>query len=404
LWIQKSDYQNRKEVLLRKVYSAVFGSGLGHITRVFSIARILEKENDIQFAYSSFDEAYDFLKRYNKEVEYSPSVAVRWNLAGGFSGSSTIFGFPRTMAAFLSQVTFERKKISAFNPRVVLSDSRLSAVIASKSLLYPVITILNQIRILFPPRFRNGLFSAGLERMEADFLGLFWSLSDEVLVPDLPPPFTISEANVSHVDIANKVYFTGFMAPKVSIPEERIAKARSVLQLDSRPIIFIQISGPNPTKEAFIQPALQVASTLAKNYNVVISKGLPSESTLPTRLAKGVWVYEWCPIKDELFVLSDLLVTRAGHTTISQCINAGKPSVLVPIFNHSEQIWNAEKFARLGLGIEIKSENLTPKELESAVDQCMNDSNYSNNVQKLKLISDKFDGIEEAANIVRGFL
>jgi UDP-N-acetylglucosamine--N-acetylmuramyl-(pentapeptide) pyrophosphoryl-undecaprenol N-acetylglucosamine transferase len=389
---------------LRKVYSAVFGSGLGHITRIFAIAKILEKYSDCQFKYSAFDEAYDFLRRYKQQVHFSPSVAVRWNVAGGFSGSNTIFGFPRTIAAFLSQVSFERNKISDYNPRVIVSDSRLSAVLAGKSLLYPVITILNQIRILFPPRFRNGMFSAGLERLEADFLGLFWSLSDEVLVPDLPPPFTISEANVSHVDIANKVSFTGFMMPKLSVPEEKLGRVRSALQLDSRPIVFIQISGPNATKDAFIRPALNSASVLAEKYNVIISKGLPSESTLPTRLSNGAWVYGWCPIKDELFALSDLLVARAGHTTISQCINAGKPSILVPIFNHSEQIWNAEKFARLGLGMEIRSENLRAETLVTAVDECLNDSSYSYNVRKLKQISDKFDGIQEAANIVKGFL
>jgi UDP-N-acetylglucosamine--N-acetylmuramyl-(pentapeptide) pyrophosphoryl-undecaprenol N-acetylglucosamine transferase len=394
----------RLDIILRRVYSAVFGSGLGHITRVFAIAKILEKYSDCQFRYSAFDEAFDFLKKYEQDVLYAPSVAVRWNVAGGFEGRSTIFGFPNTSAAFLAQVSFERQKISSYNPQVIISDSRLSAVLAGKSLLYPVVTILNQIRLLFPPRFRKGMFSAILERVEADFLGLFWSVSDEVLIPDLPPPFTISEANVSHVDIANKIYFTGFMMPKNSVSQEKVAKARSALQIDSRPVIFIQISGPNATKGAFIRAALESASALAGKYNVVISKGLPSESTVPTRLANGAWVYGWCPIKDELFAMSDLLVARAGHTTISQCINAGKPSVLVPIFNHSEQIWNAEKSARLGLGVEIRSEYLTAKTLVSAVNQCLNDSSYSNNVKKLKLISDKFDGIQEAANIVKGFL
>lgn len=386
------------------MYSAIFGSGLGHVTRVFAIAKILEKYSGCEFVYSSFDEAYDFLKRYSQEVHYSPSIAVKWNLAGGFSGNSTIIGFPNTFAGFSRQVSFERKKISDYNPRVILSDSRLSAVLAAKSLSYPVITILNQIRILFPPRFREGLLSAGLETLGADFLGLLWSLSDEVLIPDLPPPFTISEANVSHVDIANRVHFTGFMTPKLSVAEEKISKARSVLQLDSRPVVFMQISGPNATKEAFIRPALESASVLSRRFNVIISKGLPSESTVPTRLANGTWIYDWCPIKDELFLLSDVLVARAGHTTISQCINAGKPSILVPIFNHSEQIWNAQKFSKLGLGIEIRSEHLTAKELQSAVDMCEDDSSYADNISKLKQVSDKFDGTEEAVNIVKGFL
>ncbi len=389
---------------MHKIYSAVFGSGLGHITRIFAIAKILERYSDCEFEYSAFDEAYAFLRKYNQAAHYAPSIAVKWNLAGGFSGSSTVLGFPDTFAGFSQQVIFERKKISDYNPRVILSDSRLSAVIAGKSLFYPVVTILNQIRILFPPRFRKGPFSAILERMEADFLGLLWSLSDEVLIPDLPPPFTISEANVSHVDIANKVYFTGFMTPKLAVPKEKILKVRSLLQLDSRPVVFMQISGPNATKEAFFRPALESTSVLSEKFNVIISKGLPSKSVLPTRLANGAWVYDWCPIKDELFELSDVLVARAGHTTISQCINAGKPSILVPIFNHSEQIWNAEKFERLGLGLQIRSEDLGAERLRATVEECYYDRSYADSIGKLKEVSDKFDGTQEAANIVKGFL
>ncbi|MHB1909112.1 MAG: glycosyltransferase [Nitrososphaerales archaeon] len=386
---------------MHRIYSAIFGSGLGHVTRVHEIAKRLP---DCSFEYSSFDEAYDYLLKYNEKVFYAPSVAVRWNLAGGVSGSGTLIGAPRSFATFLDQVNFERKKISRFNPRVVLSDSRLSAVIAGKSLFYPVITILNQIRILFPPRFRKGVFSSFLERLEADILGLYWSLSNEILVPDLPPPFTISEANVSRVSVSNRIHYTGFMTPKLDIPDERLAKVRSSLALDSRPIVFVQISGPNKTKDSFLGPALESSSYLARKYNVIISKGFPSGSTTPIKLANGAWVYDWCPVKDELFQLSKVLVARSGHNTLSQCINAAKPSVVVPIFNHSEQIWNAKKFAKLGLGIEIRSESLTAKKLEISVETCLEDSSYQNNMEKLKQISSKFEGIEAAANIVRGFL
>jgi UDP-N-acetylglucosamine--N-acetylmuramyl-(pentapeptide) pyrophosphoryl-undecaprenol N-acetylglucosamine transferase len=386
------------------VYSAVFGSGLGHVSRVYAIAKILERTSDCRFRYSSFDEAYDFLKKYNEDVNYAPSVAIKWNLAGGVSGSSTVLGGPSMFAAFVEQVSFERRQLSRFNPRVTISDSRLSAVLASKSLFCPVVTILNQIRILFPPRFRHGPFADFLERMEADFLGLYWSMSNEVLIPDLPPPFTISEANISNVDVSSKVYYTGFMIPKLSISEERLSKVRSALELDSRPVVFMQISGPNATKYAFIQRALESTAFLSRKYNVIVSKGIPSQSTVPYKLSNGAWVYDWCPIKDELFVLGDVLVARAGHTTISQCISSGKPSVLVPIFNHSEQIWNAKKFTQLGLGITIASEDLIAEKLQSGIDECVDNQTYKENMQRMKEVSDKFDGIEQATNIVKGYL
>ncbi len=389
---------------MKRVYAAVFGSGLGHVTRVQSIAQKLQSESDCYFLYSSFDEGYRFLKRNGELVNYCPSVDLRWNFAGGVSGGDTLVRFPYAFLGFAKQILFEMEKITSYNPRVVLSDSRLSAVFAAKSRLYPVITILNQIRILFPPRFRKGVYGDFLERIEGDMLGLFWSASNEILFPDLPPPFTIGEANVSGIDVSNKIRFTGFMVPKFGIPAERFSKVRSMLQLDSRPIVFMQISGPNATKEPFIKSALESSNLLSRNYNVIISKGLPSGSTLPMKLANGTWIYDWCPIKDELFLLSDVLVGRSGHTTISQCINAGKPSVLVPIYNHSEQIWNAEKFVRLGLGIAIRSENLNSGLLESSVERCMEDNTFRKSVEGLKRISDRYDGLETASDVMRGFL
>jgi UDP-N-acetylglucosamine--N-acetylmuramyl-(pentapeptide) pyrophosphoryl-undecaprenol N-acetylglucosamine transferase len=389
---------------LQRIYAAVFGSGLGHVTRVEAITEALRQTLDCEFLYSSFDEAYEYLIKYKRPVNLAPAVDVKWNLTGGFSGTDTLIRFPYAFSGFGRQISFESEKISEFNPRVVLSDSRLSAVFAAKSRFYPVVTILNQIRILFPPRFRKGSYGDMLERIEADLLGLFWAASNEILFPDLPPPFTIGEANVARVDVANKVRFTGFMIPKTKIPEERMNKVRSALQLDQRPLVFMQISGPNVTKEAFVEPALEAAKELGARYNVVLSRGIPSGSNLPSRLESGAWIYDWCPVKDELFHMSDVLVARSGHTTLSQCIDVAKPSVVVPIFNHSEQIWNAQKFSRLGLGISILSERLTPERLGSSVDLCIEDSRYKDNMEKLKEISDKFNGIAAAANVLREFL
>ncbi len=389
---------------MQRIYAAVFGSGLGHVTRVEAIANNLQRTGNYEFLYSSFDEAYDYLKKYNRAVNYSPSVDMNWNIAGGVSGAGTIFSFPRAFSAFGKQIAFETEKISSYNPRVVLSDSRLSAVFAAKSRFYPVVTILNQIRILFPPRFRKGMYGDLLERAEADLLGLFWSASNEVLFPDLPPPNTIGEANISNVDVSNKIRFTGFMTSKVTIAESRLAQVHHSLQMDSRPIVFMQISGPNATKKAFIDPVIESASTLARRYNVVISKGFPSGTSVPSKLASGAWVYEWCPIKDELFALSDVLVARSGHTTIAQCINDAKPSVVIPIFNHSEQIWNAQKFEKLGLGISIRSERLSSARLQNSIESCIEDKRYKQNMLRLKDISDRYDGIATAADVLREFL
>ncbi len=260
---------------------------------MYSIANALEAQCEAQFFYSTFDEALDFLKRHSEKVVRSPSVGVQWSMVGGFSANQTILRFPVHMFTFSNQIAFEGDQISKYNPKVVISDSRLSTLIAAKANLYPVVTILNQFKILFPPRFRQNWLSLLYERIGGDFLGLLWSLSNYVLFPDLPPPFTIGEANVAGIDVSGKIRFTGFMSPKVkSHGEESLQSVRRLLQFDSRPLIFIQISGPEPTKPLFIETALRSAQLLSEEYNVVVSKGIPNGSSEPRKLSRGAWVFE----------------------------------------------------------------------------------------------------------------
>ena len=112
-------------------------------------------------------------------------------------------------------------------------------------------------------------------------------------------------------------------------------------------------------------------------------------------------MYDWCPIKDELFELSQAIIARAGLSTIAQCINRLKPAVLVPIRNHPEQISNAEKFSRLGLGVAIKSERLTPQSLVESVDGCATDASYARRLGVVNGVSMRYPGVEKCAGIIR---
>jgi UDP-N-acetylglucosamine--N-acetylmuramyl-(pentapeptide) pyrophosphoryl-undecaprenol N-acetylglucosamine transferase len=389
---------------LQKIYASVFGSGLGHVTRVHSIEERLSSDLDISFLYSSFDEAFDYLKNQGKRVIYAPPISLEWTVGGGISGMNTIIKFPRALSDFSRQVEFEDRAISKYDPELVISDSRLSALFGAKRARKRVITILNQVKILFPPRFRKTIVSKILEGYEAETLGLLWNLSDEILFPDLPPPYTIGEANISNIGSAERVKYIGFMMQRSKFSDNHLERIKSSLGIDHRPTIFIQISGPNASKRAFLDSSVDCARKLTEKYNVVISKGLPTGSSSPEKIFRGGWIFDWCPIKNELFSLADVLVARSGHTTIGQCINSGTPAVLVPIFNHSEQIWNALKFVRLGLGQFIRSENLNTMNLEEAIVSCLEDSRYRESAEKLQRISMPLDGIERASEIVRAYV
>jgi UDP:flavonoid glycosyltransferase YjiC (YdhE family) len=389
---------------LRRIYFAIFGSGLGHATRVLDISERLRGDDD-EFRYSCSAQALNYLRVHEKgrEILPSPPLDVEWTEEGSFSSKDFLPHFPLMFNSFLSQVAFEARSISKFDPRLVVSDSRLSPVLAARMKSYPVITMLNQFKVSFPPRFRVNRMGRFYERVAGDALGLLWSLSDQVLMTDLPPPYTIGEANLEGTDVSRIVRFVGFTSPRLELSEERLLTARRFLGLDGRPLIFFQISGPDATKKRFVDTVLRSTDALAGRYNVVVSLGHLAGSGEPRRLASGAWLYEWCPIKDELFALSDLVVARSGHGTIGQCIDAGKPAVLVPIHNHPEQIGNADKFIKLGLGLEIRSEDLDPDLLTECVDQCLNDPRYRSNAEALMSVSKKYGGIDKCVEIIDSY-
>ena len=389
---------------MHKIYFAVFGSGLGHATRALDIASCLSSsEGGIRFSCSGQGLRYIRTHEPRADAVECPSLDVEWTEDGSFSGRDFMVHFPQMFRSFSRQIAFEAESVAKFDPSVTVSDSRLSAVLASRSRSYPVITLLNQFKVTLPPRYRGDALGRVYERIAGDVLGLMWSLSEEVLLTDLPPPYTIGEANVAGTDLSSIVRYVGFTSPGLEVSEDRLQKARSLLGIDRRPLVFFQISGPDATKRRFIDIVLRSVTSLSSRYRVVVSMGYLGGSGEPRRIAGGALLYDWCPIKDELFSLSDVLVGRSGHRTIGQCIDAGKPAVLVPIHNHSEQLGNAEKFQSLGLGIAISPGDLQPERLIAAVDACTSDPKYKKNLDFVGNISKKYRGVEKCAEIIRSY-
>jgi UDP-N-acetylglucosamine--N-acetylmuramyl-(pentapeptide) pyrophosphoryl-undecaprenol N-acetylglucosamine transferase len=390
-------------LVARRVYFGIFGSGIGHVTRVVQLAQMLPLA-DYQVRYSTSGQAATYLASngFGDSLERSPHLDVEWNAGGGFSSHRVLPQFPFTFRTFLRQVAFERGALKKFDPDVVVSDSRLSPVFAAKSMGFPVVTMLNQFKILFPRRFR-GRVGRMYERIAGDSLGLMWSLSDEVLMTDLPPPYTIAEANIAGLEVSNVVRYVGFTAPDVAVSEEEVARVKVSLGIGKRPLVFCPVSGPEETKGRIVRTLVAAAREITKDYDVVISTGYSKGSTEPRRLCDGGWLYEWCPVKDELLELSRVVIARAGHSTIGQCIDHSKPAVLVPIHNHPEQVANAEKFSRMGLGIQIRSEDLTSETLVNAVNACVADSGYEQRVAAVSRISRRFNGMENCASIIRSY-
>lgn len=389
---------------MQRVYLAPYGVGLGHASRLLILAENI-KEPGIELRFSSFGEARNYIMSQGFECEKVPPVEFMWGRDGEFSVMSNINKIPQWLVNLPIQVNKEIRYLKKFNPHIIISDSRLSPLIAARILNLPKILIINQIKLLLTPRLREFKAARLFETCNGELMGGFWNMSDKILIPDLPPPYTISEGTINSVkSIKSKLDYVGFITPRAKITENSLSKAKEVLQIDStKPLIFVHISGPMGTRIPIIMKLIEVFKK-APSLQFVFSEGKSNGKVIPKKISSNMWYFEWCPYKDEIFFLSDVIIMRGGHTAISQAIQYGKPIISIPIQSHGEQLANSYKIEKLGIGKAINSKTMNQTILIDALNELICDNSYQDRVSKLMEISNKLDGIQNVKDIVLSYV
>lgn len=386
------------------VYLPVFGSGLGHASRMVLIGRKLQKEG-ISLVYSSSFDAVEYIRRAGFSCFEVPGIDVPWTSYGAFSGLPKMFRKVPSMAkTFLRQLRAELRNIKRLGSKLVISDTRLSAVVASFLCKVPSLTVTNQLRILPPPE-HDSLITSFVAMLSVDRLTQLWVLSDLILVPDLPPPYTIAERNLWGIRSAKrKMKYVGFTTIDHKVQPDKVDKLRKFLGIEKgKPLVFAQISGPLVTKLPLIKMLIDAVRLCKGRYQFIISEGSPGNSPEPMRFDGG-WYFKWCPYKDELFSMADLVVIRGGHSSITQAISFAKPMLVIPIIAHSEQLGNASKVERLGLGFMLRQEELNPSKLYEALDLIVNDDKYYKKAIKMKEVASLYDGAQNITDIAVAYI
>jgi UDP:flavonoid glycosyltransferase YjiC (YdhE family) len=195
-------------------------------------------------------------------------------------------------------------------------------------------------------------------------VGKMWTSGNIVLIPDFPEPYTICEGNLNIPKSYKKnVRLIGPILPKH--PDELLTKEelRRKLELPlDKPVIFAPISGPTLEK-AFVTGVLRkILLEFPEEYEIIVSYGYPSADSKPIRHG-NVTIYKWLPNRFEYLKACDIVIGRAGHGTITQCMCYGKPIILVPTPNHTEQLTNARQAQNLGVSQIVLQEWLTKEKL-----------------------------------------
>ena len=377
----------------KKVYFPTFGSGVGHASRASIIASSLEE--DFSYRFSSFKDGYEFLMANKFQCKKIYPLDISWKKNGTVSTTKTMIRSPFLSGIFLYHLKEEYKFLKKYKPDVVFSDSRLSPILCANKLKIPSIVILNQIKLLVEIRNKR---RERLETINGRLLGKLWNYADEIFIPDLPPPYTICKENIQGVDsIKDKITYIGFITKQRE--DKRKFSIINELDIDKdKKTIYVQVSGPRQSRLNVYHKIIKQMEPVKDEYNIIISKGDPKGRSIPKK--KEYWTeFEWCPWI-EMFELSDCVIIRGGHSSIGNAISAGKPSIIIPIENQSEQIQNAIRVNELDLGIYMKNKE---DSLVGNIQSILNENKFKNAIKKFEGLSSEYNGIEICKKKIREY-
>lgn len=370
-----------------KIYFGVCGIGLGHAGRCVPIANRL-RERGAEVLFSTYQDAVEYIKEEGYPVVEPPSMGAMVKPDGTIDFRQTVVNPGPFIAAFtfLRQVETEIRFMRSFKPDVVISDSRVSPLLAARTLGIPNLCIVNQFQIIIPRKKRLLRLAKIVDTGELAIIGGIWvNCTVPLLIPDFPPPYTISTGNLKMPNRYFKhVRFVGPILP--TYPEDLPSRdeIREYLGFErDKPLIFVPISGPIKERAYIIEVLKEVFRTFPPDYQIVMSTGSPSN---PVEVVKcrHFTIYNWIPNRFEYLKACDLVISRAGHGTLMQSIHYGKPMILIATPSHTEQTNNAKRSQEMGIAEVIEQSDVNKENLLKTVNKVLSDNSYKRNVEKIR--------------------
>ncbi|HID17406.1 TPA: hypothetical protein EYP26_03840 [Candidatus Bathyarchaeota archaeon] len=379
-----------------KIYMAPCGIGLGHVSRCEPIARML-KDRGADILFSTCFEAAKYLGRMGYKVTETLPISYAMREDGSIDYKLSVAhspGFFKAAKLSFKDLRHEFNEVKSYGPNLVFSDSRLSPILIARALGIPSILMLNQFKVNVANQEPNEsliekasfTFIGGLWAVSSAVVEAIWSLSDHILIPDLPYPYTISLKNLLIPKIfERKVRFIGPIIPvkPSELPEENEIKKDLGIG-ESKSLIYAPISGSKKEKTYLTRLLTKVFQTFPNRYEIILSTADPGSEARPNKIGK-VTIYSW--VEEEfhfkLLKACDAVVGRAGHGTVTKALAYGKPIVAIPTPGQAEQYGNAERVERLKLGKMIEQRSVDKETLLRVVEEAINGAREVREASKL---------------------
>ncbi len=365
--------------------------GLGHVSRIIPLGRRLQQRGHELYFFSG-GKAYELLKKEFQNVYECTPVGWYENSHGIITSASLInllfplplFNAEKNRFEIKQSNTYEtmhryydlRKDILKLKPDLLISDGDINALRLSGRWKIPSIYIENMIR---PSYGFSSLLSPG-ER----FIERYYRVAQKVVIPDNPPPFTVSEYSIGDLEGLGVEDRTEYVGSFIDTTPE----------VGSQKHVFAPISGPVGTRSQIINTMMPVLKKAKGKF--VISLGTPGNKKVFAKI-DNYELHTWLSAEERRQAMLDskYVIFSGGHATCFETIKYAKPSICIP--TQPEQLGNAAKLEKMGVSIVARNS----KQLEKAVAKLEADLDcYTHRARELSLYSGKFSGLERAVEII----
>ncbi len=342
-----------------KLHIGACGIGYGHVGRDLPTALHFASAGwDVYF--TTYGDAVHFARASGFRTYAEPSIGYVTK-GGEVTMKGTILSLFRQLNSFFTQLADEYRIIRNEEPDVVLSDSRLSTVLAAKLTRKKVVLLIHELKVLTP--IRDPRFKRFADAIAYRVLSAFWSFSDKVVISDFPPPLTIAEENVVlwwPLRKRDKSIYAG--------PCGRVSACRK----SDHGVVYLRVSGIESERMILNDLYYKTGLLLARDgIRVVMSRGNARGNSTSSEFDGKLLVYDWIRNYERMEI--NFLVSVAGQTSMAEFVDLGVPFILTPPISHTEHWGIAKSLEKKGIALVLPLRGLTPEHLRDAIEEALAD-------------------------------
>jgi len=329
-----------------RILFVVCGEGLGHSSRCIHLGHYLEQHGH-SVSYLAYGKSYDFFHDHGCVTVFLGQREVCLEGENGFFSLKKTLWCSRWIAFNMIRSALRvRRLIGEQRIDCVVCDTMYGGVLAARVQNVPVVFITNQNRFSGPGGRKNPVWET------LNFLiRRYLRLADTVIIPDYPPPETVSEYNLLIPERERQHYhFTG---PFLDVDLSRYHFGQKT--------IFTSFGG-----EPYKLPLYRLLRTIADERKDLIFDVFYTGAVLPE--SSGNYLsHGYVPNLYEHLAEARIAIVHGGLTTLHEALIFSKPVLIIVDPGHPEQQNNAKRIVDMDAGTAVDGRTVNREILEQKI-------------------------------------